>query len=227
MKTDVADGWDDPESEPSEASVSDFLTQVGADVFPVHPVPEALTEREVAWHRRRWGRGEPVVTPRLRASLAPGELEAYAGALERRLRYYAWSRVENLGTALIDAEALVQDALIDRWGDPRELDDSDTERFAIRLIASRAVDAHRKADHRADMEEDFDCEAGAFITRYLPESSLAWIRSTLSEAAAQAVALVVEQQYTHEEAAAEVGLRREAVTHAFTRLRNTDTKYSL
>lgn len=212
--------WDEDPDETEPMEVSQYLAQVGRDMFPVHDRPEGLSEYGKAQHRRKWGRGEPVVTPRLRAVLAPGELEYHAGSLERRLYRYAWSRVDALGTGLVDADGLVQDALIDRWSDPRDLDDADTERFAIRLIRSRSIDAWRKAETRTELPEDFDLEGPDSITTVLSDAWRDRIETEFPEKTAKALVLIFEDQYTQSEAADTIGISISTVERAFRKLKS-------
>lgn len=210
--------WDNPLL--IEPEISAPLAQVGANTWPVHPEPEALIGYDRTHHRRKWGRGEPVVTPRLRMSLEPGELELYAGALERRLYRYAWSRVDALGTGLVDAPGLVQDALIERWGDPRDLDDTDTERFAIRAIWAASSKAYRAAETRADLDDEFDQEDSDMSITVLPDAWRDKIMTEFPPATAQALVLIFEGQYTQAEAAEEVGVNVRTLKRAFATLRS-------
>lgn len=212
-------GWDVPEHDQVETEVSTPLVQVGADQFPVHPYPDNLTERGRAQHRRRWGQGEPITTPEFRRGLQPGELELYSAALERRLRYYAWSRVDTLGSGLVDPESLVQDALVERWSDDRDLDDADTERFAIRSIWAASSKLYRSAENRTEFPEDFDLEGPDFTTTVLSDAWRDRIETEFPESTAQALILVFEEQYTQSEAADTVGISRSTLTRAFATLR--------
>lgn len=195
-------GWDLITEETEEEDIFDALVQVGGD-FP----PE-------------YADGGLVVTPRLRARLLPGELELYQRGLERKLRFYAWSRVDALGTGQVDPESMVQEALLERHLDPRELPASDVERFAVRLIASRAIDAARKAS-RIDPTDpgDLDPEAPEFVPQKLSEASWIWVQYHLSVKAAEAVRLVLEDQYTQEEAARATRVNVRTVKRAFATLR--------
>lgn len=215
-------GWDSPEDPEDDIGyeVSPTLVQVGRDHSPRHPKPEFFSEREKSDFALRWGHGEPVVTPVLASHLASGELELYAGVLPRKLRYYAWSRADGLGTGRVDPEGLVQDALIERWTDPRDLPSSDVERFAIRAIRFAARDISAKAKNRAQAEErSLVLEAPEFVTLRLPTEYWEWIQCHLPERSAEAVRLVLEEQYTQQEAAKEVKIGQSAVSKAFSRLR--------
>lgn len=210
--------WDNPAL--IEPEISPPLVQVGSDTWPVYPEPEALSGTAKIRHRRKWGRGEPVVTPRLRAALQPGELEYYAGALERRLYRYAWSRTDSLGTGLVDAPGLVQDALVARWEDPRDLDDEDTERFAILEIRNRSIDVFRKAERQTELADDYDLEDGGYLVTVLPDRWRDRIETEFPEATARALILIFEGQYHHAEAATEVGISRMTVSRALATLRS-------
>lgn len=212
--------WDDADDAAEEMIVSKPLVQVGRGRFPVYPEPDDLSKRDRDQHRRKWGPGEPIVTPRLRASLMPGELELYAGALERRLWRYAWSRAETLGTGIVDVPGLVQDALWERWADPRDMDEEDTERFAIRSIWAASTKIYRAFQGQAELDEEFDVEAGDMIITVLPDAWRDRIVTEFKPATAQALILIFEEQYTQAEAADEVGLSIRTIKYAFATLRS-------
>lgn len=230
--------WDEIETpEPEEIEVSKPLVQVGGDHPPTYPLPEGRDRAERYLFTQLWGRGEPVVTPRLRAKLGPGELELYVGALARKLTLYAWTRVQSYGTGIVDPEALVQEALISRWMDDRELEPRDVERFAINQVKQASIKLSREMSRRTSGPEDeFDPQLfsargrmlradenpyaeGDYVTGLLSEGSWAWIQYHLSDKAAEAVRLVLEDQYTQAEAARAVGLRQGAVSKAFKKLK--------
>lgn len=195
-------GWDVIEDLEDEDDIFDALVQVGGD-FP----PE-------------YREGGPVVTPRLRSNLKPGEYELYRRDLERKLRFYAWSRVDALGTGLVDPESLVQEALIERHMDPRNLPAEDVERFAVQSIRWAASKLYRSAERRDPVDfGELDFEGAEFVPQKLSDGSWEWIKYYLSGKTAEAVRLVLEEQYTHQEAATKVGLRRLAVTRGFAKLR--------
>ena len=195
-------GWDLIEDSEDDEDIFEALVQVGGD-FP----PE-------------YREGGPVVTPRLRSNLRPGEYELYRRDLERKLRFYAWSRVDALGTGQVDPESLVQEALTERFYDDRVLSSQDVERFAIRTISSRAIDAARKAA-RIDPTpvDDLDPQATEFVPQKLSDGSWEWIRYYLSGKTAEAVRLVLEEQYTHQEAARQLRITTRTVERGFATLR--------
>lgn len=238
--------YSEPEEPTADAVSEDWvcppLVEVGQAEFPRHDVPEFEDSTRGEWARRahtaKWGRGEPVVTPRLAAKLMPGELELYAGALERKLGYYAWSKVDTMGSAAVDAEGLVQEALLSRWEDDRELSDADTERFAIRSIASWAVDAIRHATHgqlkegetrahyrSAEIEDENAIESGEYVPSVFPDEVWAWVRSNLSAKMAEGMRLWLEDQYTHEEVAKLLGVTARTVERAVAKLRSVIESY--
>jgi DNA-directed RNA polymerase specialized sigma24 family protein len=231
--------WDEVEDtdEDLETEVSEPLKRVGHDTHPVYDRPRGMSRAQRYKFTQLWGRGEPVVTPRLREHLEPGELELYTGALSRKLTHYAWSRVQAYGSALIDAESLVQEALITRWQDPTPLEPRDIERFAIMLIKSRSINMTRELDHRGSGPEDEtdpqffsrgrmrDADHNPYRASDIEASTLrpeswTWIQYHLSKKAAEAVRLVLEEGYTQDEAARKVGLRRLAVIRAFNKLKD-------
>lgn len=231
--------YSEPEEPTADAVSEDWvcppLVEVGQAEFPRHDVPEFEDSTRGEWARRahtaKWGRGEPVVTPRLAAKLMPGELELYAGALERKLGYYAWSKVDTLGSAAVDAESLVQEALLSRWEDDRELSDADTERFAIRTIWAMAMDAIGHATHgqlkegetrvhyrSAEIEDENAIESGEFVASVFPDAVLAWMSKHVSATVQEALRLMYEEQYTRAEAAQGVGVAESTLHRAIRKL---------
>lgn len=232
--------YSEPEETTADAVSEDWvcppLVEVGQAEFPRHDVPEFEDSTRGEWARRahtaKWGRGEPVVTPRLAAKLMPGELELYAGALERKLGYYAWSKVDTMGSAAVDAEGLVQEALLSRWEDDRDLSDADTERFAIRTIWAMAMDAIGHAAHgqlkegetrvhyrSAEIEDENAIESGEFVASVFPDAVLTWMSEHVSETVQEALRLMFEEQYTQEEAAGKVGVHVQTIKKAMGKLR--------
>lgn len=237
--------YSEPEETTADAVSEDWvcppLVEVGQAEFPRHDVPEFEDSTRGEWARRahtaKWGRGEPVVTPRLAAKLMPGELELYAGALERKLGYYAWSWANTAGESAIDTEGLVQEALLARWSDDQELSATDTERFAIRFIRSRAIDAIRHATHgqlkdnqrshyhTAEIEDENAIESDGFVASVFPDAVLVWMSEHVSEPVQEALRLMFEEQYTQEEAAKEVGRSAESLRLAVVKLRGLQASY--
>lgn len=206
----------------------DPLPQVGGDYPPRHPD------------------GDVVLTPRLSESWTPYDewhynTEGVEQLVYRKVRQVFWGHAheERLYDAwsMEDAQSL---ALELRFQHPEWPDE-----FVANRVYSRAIDHYRRdevIDFRELPEDGEDGEDGgvpiwtgsgrgrgnqadnpyvadAFVPQVLSEATWEWVRYHLSTKAAEAVRLWAEEQYTQDEAAKAVGLKRLAVTRAFSKLR--------
>lgn len=170
--------------------------------------------------------GTFIVTPRVLAKMRPGELEMYYGGLGRKLRYYAWSMASSRSEVDVDPEGLVQDALFERFNDPRKLAVEDRERFAIRAIRFAIGKVDRQAKFKSETDSaDVVLEAAEFVTSVFPDVVVSWMSEHVSVKVQEALRLMFEEQYTQEEAAAEVGRTPEAIRQATVKLRGVIDQY--
>lgn len=165
--------------------------------------------------------GTFIVTPRVLAKMRPGELEMYYGGLGRKLRYYAWSMAGSRSEVDVDPEGLVQDALFERFNDPRKLAVEDRERFAIRAIRFAIGKVDRQSKFKSETDSgDVVLEAPEFVPSVLPDSAEAWLWENLKANEVVAVRLICEEQYDQKEASEESGVSVRTIQRRLAELRS-------
>jgi predicted DNA-binding protein (UPF0251 family) len=159
----------------------------------------------------------PVITTRLFERLTPLERLLYTGDdfVTRLIGQAIW----RTGGVSVDgwepedfvAYALAESARYD-WVTPA----------AAVTWMNRKIDAKTRQAERSrwvPLDERDDRQAEPFIPTRLPESVVAWLHAHLRPGAAEAVRIYSEEGLTVSEAAGRVGIDRQTVTRALSKLR--------